>query len=507
MGGLIASHAAILFVLARPLQLGNRRAEIVAAPVDPRGSRENSKPQSSMSDLIISVSGLRGVVGQSLTPDVACRYVAAFASLLPDGPVIVGRDGRGSGPMLRHAIVAALTACGRRCIDADVIATPSLGVLVRARNAAGAVQISASHNPPPYNGIKLFGNDGRVLNAETGASVRDAYLAGQSAWCAFDRVATTAKDPDPHRPHLDKVTKTVDVARIREARHRVLLDSNHGAGSPLGRRLLETLGCNVVLLGDSPDGAFAHEPEPVADNLAGVAAEVQRQGCAVGFCQDPDADRLALIDANGRYVGEEYTLAICVQRTLSDPATQGPIVINAATSGMSERLAAEAGVPAHRSAVGEANVADMMLDRQATYGGEGNGGPIDPRVGYVRDSFVAMAQILEWMTVTGKTLAGIVDSLPKLHIHKTKATVASDQLPELFKALREKYPDAEVDTGDGLRLAWPDRWLLVRGSNTEPIVRLIAEAASESEARRLCDAAATAAGRQIAPQPRRPDRF
>lgn len=443
-----------------------------------------------MSNLIISVSGLRGIVGETLTPDVATRYVAAFASKLPPGPIIVGRDGRSSGPMLSRAIVASLVACGRDCIEVDVAATPTIGVLVRERGAAGAVQISASHNPPPYNGIKLFGSSGRVLDAKTGAAIRDAYEAGEAPWCRFDQIGQVSEDADPHDPHLQKVLATVDVEAIRAAGHRVLLDSNHGAGGLLGKRLLSALGCQIVAVGDTPDGQFEHVPEPTAENLTGISELVREKSCAIGFCQDPDADRLALVDASGRYIGEEYTLALCVQRALGDESTRGPIVINGATSGMSERLAEDAGVPAHRSAVGEANVADLMIASDAKYGGEGNGGPIDPRVGYVRDSFVGMAQVLDLMTRTGKSLAELADELPRLHIHKSKASVSSDRLPALFDALKSQYSEAQMTDGDGLRLAWKDKWLLVRGSNTEPIVRLIAEAESVDDAEALCESAA-----------------
>ena len=439
-----------------------------------------------MSQLIISVSGLRGIVGESLTPDIACRYVAAFAGGLPPGPIVVSRDGRDSGPMLRQAVIAGLTACGRDCVDIDVAATPTVGVLVRDRGAAAAVQISASHNPPPYNGIKLFGGDGRVLDAGAGEEVRRRFLEGAAAWADHAHLGTVTIDRDPHEPHLERVSATVDAIRIRAAGFRVLLDSNHGAGSLLGRRLLQALGCDVVLRGEVPDGRFSHPPEPTADNLRGITEDVRREGCAVGFCQDPDADRLALIDADGRYIGEEYTLALCVDRALADPATRGPIVINGATSGMSERLAAAAGVPCFRSAVGEANVAGMMIARQATYGGEGNGGPIDPRVGYVRDSFVGMAQVLDAMAATGRSLAELADRLPRLHIHKSKVGASTDRLPAWFQTLRETFPEATVADQDGLRLAWPDRWLLVRGSNTEPIVRMIAEAETAEAARELC---------------------
>jgi phosphomannomutase len=444
-----------------------------------------------MSELIISVSGLRGIIGETLTPVVAAKFVAAFANHLPPGPILIGRDGRESGPMLSRAIIASLVACGRDCIDLDVAATPTVGVLVRELGAAGAVQISASHNPPPYNGIKLFGASGRVLDAVTGAAIRDAYFADEAGWVPFDQLGNTIFEADPNGPHLAKVLATVDVDAIRAAAPKVLLDSNHGAGSRLGVRLLDSLGCQVVAVGSQSDGKFAHVPEPTAENLVDIAKQVREQGCAVGFCQDPDADRLALIDADGRYIGEEFTLALCVQRALASEATRGPIVINGATSGMSERLAEQAGVPAYRSAVGEANVADMMIAKQASYGGEGNGGPIDPRVGYVRDSFVGMAQVLDLMVSSGKSLAQLADALPQLHIQKSKASVDAGRLPALFDSLCKAFPDADPQTGDGLRLAWKDKWLLVRGSNTEPIVRFIAEAGTESEAKELCATAAS----------------
>jgi len=453
-----------------------------------------------MNPLIISVSGLRGVIGESLTPDVAARYVTAFAKRLhaenkdpaKRPVVIVGRDGRSSGVMLQNVVAASLQASGCDCLIADVASTPTIGVLVRDKNAAGAIQITASHNPPPYNGMKLFSPMGRVVGAQAGAAVKAAYEQGESAWCDVGSLGTLTCDDDPHLPHLHAVLATVDASAIAKQKFRVLLDSNHGSGGALGKRLLGKLGCDVVMVGETPDGCFDHVPEPTAENLQGIAARVANEKCVVGFCQDPDADRLALIDAGGRYVGEEMTLALCVQRALTHQATRGAIVINGATSGMSERLAAAAGVPAFRSAVGEANVADMMIAEAAAYGGEGNGGPIDPRVGYVRDSFVAMAQVLALMTETGRSLAELCDAMPGLSIYKTKATVDAATLPQSFKRIAAHFSDGTADFSDGLRIAWPDRWLLVRGSNTEPIVRLIAEAENEAAAKAMCDAAAVA---------------
>lgn len=437
-----------------------------------------------MSDLIISVSGLRGIIGSSLTPDVAVRYLAAYAAELPPGPVVVARDGRESGPMIRDAVASALVGCGRQVMDAGVAATPTVGYFLKTIGAAGGVQISASHNPAPYNGIKLFSSEGRVLGPLAGGMVRERFLSDSFNWRAHDSLGHVTRCGDPHVDHLEAVLETVDVEAIRSSGFRVLLDSNHGAGGLLGLRLLEDLGCEVVACGTIPDGRFEHPPEPTEENLTGIAQRLTRLGCDVGFCQDPDADRLALIDAAGCYIGEEYTVALCAMHRLAQHP--GPIVINCATSGMTEWLAKKHRVPCIRSAVGEANVADAMLANQAVYGGEGNGGPIDPRVGLIRDSFVAMAQILDLMAARRMTLAQLAGQLPRLAIYKSKATLSAAQLPQVFQQLEQRFADAKVDRSDGLRLAWEDRWLLVRGSNTEPIVRFIAEAPSMATAQDLC---------------------
>lgn len=441
-----------------------------------------------MSDPIISVSGLRGIVGEGLTPEVAIRYVVAFAAECPPGPIVVSRDGRFSGQMLAKAVHAGLQAVGRDTIDAGIAATPTLGILVRHCQAAGGVQVTASHNPPEYNGLKLFSAEGRVLPGGAGQKVLARYAQPIAAWVRHDRLGRSDLLADPWTPHLEAVLATVDAERIRRRRFRVLLDSNHGAGGTLGRRLLETLGCQVTLLGEEPDGRFAHPPEPTAENLAGVLAEVVRVGADIGFCQDPDADRLAVIDASGRYLGEEYTLALCVAHVLKH--RRGPIATNCATSRMSQDLAEQYGVPFVRSAVGEANVVDAMLAHHAVFGGEGNGGPIDPRVGLVRDSFVGMAQLLDAMAEREAPIGQLADELPSYHIVKTKWAMESGRVSEVLDALERHFRDAKSDRLDGLRLDWSDRWLLVRPSNTEPIVRAIAEASSAAEAATLCEQAA-----------------
>jgi phosphomannomutase len=266
-----------------------------------------------------------------------------------------------------------------------------------------------------------------------------------------------------------------------------LLDSNHGAGSLLGRRLLTELGCDTVVLGGIADGRFQHPPEPTAANLTSVTTMVTEQRATVGFCQDPDADRLAIIDECGRYIGEEYTLAIVLDHVLSRAA--GPVVTNCSTSRMSQDIAEKYGVAFHRSKVGEAHVCDEMRREGAVFGGEGNGGPIDPRVGYVRDSFVGMALTLDAMSTTGSTISQLVERLPRYEIHKSKCELNPHQIPAAIEALERHFSDAHADRLDGLRLDWADRWLLVRASNTEPIVRFVAEARTAAEATWLCDSA------------------
>jgi len=443
---------------------------------------------SAVSEPIISVSGLRGILGKSLTPSVAVNYAAAFASHAPQGTILVSRDGRPSGKMLAELIHGALNAAGRNSLDAGVAATPTVGVLVRHLHLAGAIQISASHNPPEYNGMKLFSAEGRVIPAGPGREVLHRYRQGQLDWAPHDRIGVRAEHPDCISAHLDAVLATVDAERIRRRRFKVLLDANHGAGGPLGRRLLEELGCQVTVLGEEPDGQFEHVAEPTAENLGSVVPKVTRLGADAGFCQDPDADRLALIDEAGRCLGEEYTLAMCVDHVLR--RHKGPIVANCSTSRMSEDLAARHGVPYFRSAVGEANVVDAMLAHHAVFGGEGNGGPIDPRVVMVRDSFVGMAQILDAMAARELPMSKLADDLPRYAIVKTRIPLAPDKVPAGLDALEKRFPDARPDRLDGLRLDWPGRWLLVRASNTEPIVRAVAEAATEPEARQLCDKAA-----------------
>ena len=440
-----------------------------------------------MAEPIISVSGLRGIVGESLDPLIASRYAAAFASETEPGTIVVGRDGRPTGQMLASAISSTLQAAGRDVLFADAAATPTIGVLVREYQAAGGIQISASHNPAEYNGMKLFGSDGRVINATAGQRVLEKYQESVAPWVAHNQIGRLVSCDDTTSAHLQSVLSTVDVDRIRGCKFRVVLDSNHGAGAVLGKHLLDKLGCEFTILGAEPTGQFIHLPEPTAENLSQVGANIVSSQAVIGFCQDPDADRLALIDEEGRFIGEEYTVAIVLKHILKN--RRGPIVTNCSTSRMAEDVAAEFDVPFFRSKVGEANVCDVMKEHDAVYGGEGNGGPIDPQVGYVRDSFVGIAQVLDAMAESQKKISQLAAELPRYEIYKTKMTMTREAIAGVFDQLEGHFSSAKADRMDGLRLDWEDKWLLVRASNTEPIVRFIAEASSMNDAKELCEQA------------------
>ncbi len=436
------------------------------------------------SDLIVSVSGIRGIVGEGMTAHVALAFASALGAHTNGGRIVVGRDGRPSGTMLRHAILAGLASAGCEVHDLGVASTPTVGLGVRTLEAAGGIQITASHNPAPWNGLKLFGPDGRVLSVAEGLKIKALFEAGTERTVPWNEIGTVKHDRQAEEAHVDRVLALVDGPRIRSARLKAFVDGNGGAGGPLARRLLKALAVEVTSQGCDADGFFRHEPEPTAENLRELCPLIPQHEADVGFALDPDSDRLALIDETGRYVGEELTLALAVAFRLRKE--KGPIVVNMSTSRIVEDLANKAGCPFHRTAVGEANVADKMLETGALLGGEGNGGVIDPRVGLVRDPFIGMALVLNLLAETGRNLGDLVNALPDYRIVKKKYTVARERLAALFGAMKARWPEARSNELDGLRLDWADHWIHVRPSNTEPIVRVIAEAPALGDADALC---------------------
>ena len=440
-----------------------------------------------MPQRILSISGLRGIIGDGLDPSYLVDFSCAVGTIFGGGPVVLARDGRSTGLMVKHAVISGLLASGCRVLDADIVSTPTCGVLVQELKAAGGLMITASHNPIEWNGLKPFSPAGSVFDQSLGERLLEILTRKAFRLAPWNGLGTCEILADPGAPHLARVLSLVDVAAIRRWRAKVVLDASHGAGAIHGPRLLAQLGCEVTVLGGTADGQFEHSPEPLEQNLAGLCAEVKRQSADVGFAQDPDADRLAIVDDTGRYIGEELTLALCADHILA--SHKGPVVVNGSTSRTTADIAARYGCPFHRSYVGEANVAAKMRAVGAIMGGEGNGGLIEPRVGYVRDSFAAMAYVLDGLAAAGRPLSAWVDSLPKYSIVKDKITCPREHVDAACAALKQHFRDAEAAEGDGLRLDWPDRWVQVRASNTEPILRVIAEAPDAVAARKLCSEA------------------
>jgi phosphomannomutase len=449
-----------------------------------------------VSERILSISGLRGVIGNGLEPDYVMRFAAALGTMTGGGTIVLARDGRSTGPMVKHAVLAGLLASGCRVIDAGIASTPTCGVLVDHLQANGGLQITASHNPAQWNGLKPFSSAGGIFNAEKGSRLIEILDTDGIEYVSYDRLGTVEPLDDPSAPHLDRVLKLVDVAAIRERQFKVVLDCNHGSGGVLGPRLLEELGCEVHVLGGTPDGQFEHTPEPIEKNLGGLCTAVRERGADVGFAQDPDADRLAIVDNTGRYIGEELTLALAADHVL--PGRNGAVVVNGSTSRVTADIAEKYHCEFHRSFVGEAHVCAKMKAVNAVLGGEGNGGVIEPRVGYVRDSWVSMAYVLDGLASGTRSLAEWADSLPQYTIVKNKITCPRERVNDACDALKSAFADATPSQGDGLRLDWDNRWVQVRASNTEPIIRVISEAPDPEIAEKLCADAMEIAGNAVA---------
>ncbi|MAT14086.1 MAG: phosphoglucosamine mutase [Planctomyces sp.] len=436
-----------------------------------------------MSQRILSISGLRGVVGDGLDPEYIVRFAAAFGTLLEGGRIVLSRDGRATGELIRDAVVSALQSTGCEVIDAGIASTPTCGVLVKHHQANGGLQVTASHNPIQWNRLKPFTKEGSVFDRNTGDRFLEVLNKGEFNYKDWSGIGKVTFLPDSWKPHLDKILSLVDVELIRSRKFKVVLDCNHGSGAILGPLLLEELGCEVHLIGGTADGQFEHTPEPTEENCRSVGQKIVSAGAAVGFVQDPDADRLAIIDEAGRYIGEELTLALCVDHVLA--TRKGPVVVNGSTSRVTADIAEKHGCPFSRSYVGEANVVAHMREVRAVIGGEGNGGLIDPEIGWVRDSFLAMAYVLEHLAKTDTSLSEWVAQLPSYAIIKDKIECVPEAVPVAAAALQRAFEDARVTEGDGLRLDWEKSWVQVRASNTEPIMRIIAEAPSTNEAEQI----------------------
>ncbi|HEY6853893.1 MAG TPA: phosphoglucosamine mutase [Gemmatimonadales bacterium] len=454
-----------------------------------------------MSDtLMISVSGVRGIVGTDLTPEMMARWAAAFGTWAKTGngergrgkgvTVVVGRDARTSGPMFVQAAEAGLASIGCDVISLGLTTTPTAQLAVMHHRAAGGLMFTASHNPIEWNGLKFIGPDGIFLDGDAGARVRDLAEDRTLHRATYDSLGGGGADADAIERHIRAVLRLpgLGVAGIRRRRFRVALDTTRGSGGAIMPQLLRRLGAKVSGVNLATDGRFPRPPEPLPEHLGELGRLVKRTKAHVGIAVDPDVDRMALVDETGAPIGEDYTLAFAVRAVLGGKRESGSgkrvVVCNLSTSLVVDDAARECGASVVRTPVGEVHVARRLLELKAPIGGEGNGGVMHPALHAGRDAPVAAALVLALLARTGKTVSELVAQSPRYAIVKAKIPRGA-ALDGAYAALRQRYADATVDAQDGLRLAWPDRWLHVRPSNTEPIVRLIAEAPTSAQAERL----------------------
>lgn len=488
----------------------------------------------SQSPLMLGVSGCRGIVGESLTPEVVARYAGAFGGWLCQRAggrpvrVVIGRDGRAGGHVVQHAAIAGLCGAGCGVVDLGVEATPTVGVMVDELEADGGMVLTASHNPQEWNGLKCLvreqgarGAGACAPDARTAAEIVERFRAGRDIWRRWDGVGQVRRQRDAWSIHVGRVVERFGqdvLGAITAMGPTVVLDSVNGAGAIAGRRLLERMGCHVVHLGAEDTGIFSHTPEPTRENLSGAGGlcdAVRQHRAIVGFAQDPDADRLAVIDERGEYIGEEYTLVLAAREVLEmglrgHERQSRQVATNLSTSRMIEDVADEYGVEVVRTPVGEANVVEAMKHADMLVGGEGNGGLIWSSVTCVRDSLSAMALILASVVRHNKQVSELVGRVPRYAIEKRKVAIASraeagpaGAKVAAWAACLRGGSGARVETQDGVRVDWSDcvaagggpAWVHVRASNTEPIMRLIAEARTGEGVSSLLDAVAAAIGR------------
>lgn len=447
-------------------------------------------------DLMVSVSGFRGRVGESVTPELFAGLAAAYGSFLRregDGDhVVVGRDSRTSGPMLERAAIAGLLSAGCRVTELGIVPTPTLMLAVRETDAAGGLGVTASHNPAEWNALKFAVRGGTFLPPDRMARFQTLVRDEDPTRTPWNRLAPTTRDDSWTGRHLERILDLpfLDAARIRAQRIRVALDCVNGAGGVIVPELLTRLGCEVHGIGVEPDGRFPRDPEPTAANLGALGRLVVSSGARIGLAVDPDADRLSLVDEQGRPLGEDLTLALAADVVLR--RQRGAVVTNLSTSRVVDDVAANHGCRVIRAPVGEINVVVRMMAEGAVVGGEGNGGVILPALHHTRDAAVGAALLLQYLAdEPGAALSERIACLPSYRIVKKKVTFPRDRLPDAYRALRGQLPPGDHDNTDGFRIAWQAEasWLHVRPSGTEPVVRLIAEARDGDAAGALVAAA------------------
>jgi len=433
--------------------------------------------------LMTGVSGIRGIIGQGMTPEVALLWSGGFGTWVNGGKVVVGRDTRQSGNMLSMAVKAGLVAAGCDVDDIGIVATPECAMAVERRGAAGGIIITASHNPQEWNALKFVRPDGRMLTEQDFITLERIVTEGPLRSAGWDRLGTVLQWDGADYMYISSVTGLgiLDLEKIKRRQFKVAIDCINGAGSKLYPQLLEALSCEVITIYSDGSGSFPHPPEPRPENIGDLSELVKKEGCDVGFAVDPDGDRLAAIDDAGEPLGEELTLALAVRAVLE--VKPGPVVVNSLTSQVIEEIAESFGVECHRTRVGEANVAAGMKELNAVVGGEGNGGVIYPELHLTRDAGIGMALILNYLSKTKKKLSEIRKTFPEYRMFRIAYPLETTDADEIIKAVSEKYDHDQLSRIDGLRVTFDEGWVQVRSSNTEPILRVYSEAKDETFAR------------------------
>lgn len=436
--------------------------------------------------LMRSVSGVRGIVGEGLTPPVLAAHVHSFVQAVGKGKILVGRDTRDSGPLVEQVVCAALAMSGCTAVRLGIATTPTVEMAVQADpDAVGGIILTASHNPAPWNALKFLDKDGLFLGPDAVKALFQRVDENRTDWVRHDALGSIVDGPDSDDLHIDAILALpyLNLEAIRARKLRIAVDAVNGAACRIAPRLLERLGCEVVGIHLTPDGRFPRGAEPVPEALADLGRAVREGECDAGLAFDPDGDRLALVDEKGVPLGEETTLALAVRLILAKK--KGGVALNLSTSAMSEDIARKMGVECVRTPVGEIHVSTRMLADGLLVGGEGNGGVILPELHPGRDGVLGAALVCQLLT-SGRKLSELAAALPRYAMVKRKFDLAGKDLSAAIGRLRAKFADATLDERDGLRLAWPDRWLHLRASNTEPILRAIAEAPTLSDAEALC---------------------
>jgi len=437
--------------------------------------------------LKISISGVRGTVPDSLTPEVCLYFAKAFGTYLGGGTVAIGTDSRSSSEFIKGIVFSGLLSTGCNIIDLGICPTPTVGVMVRELEVDAGMVITASHNPLPWNGFKFMRGDGIFLNENQAKNLLKIYDTKQFTYAPAKGVTI---DHSAIAIHIKKVLKAVPPFFIRRKKFKVAVDACNGAGSVALIKLLEKLGCKIFAINCDPRQSFPHPPEPTPEHLVELAELVRSKKADVGFAMDSDADRLAVISDQGEAVGEEATLALTVKYMLSKNITLNPkkkiVVVNLSTSRLIDDICHEYGAMAIRTKVGEVHVSEELKALKGFIGGEGNGGVIFPKVGFNRDSLSGAALILSYLAASGKKLSALIKELPHYEMAKTKVECSSlEEANDFIDHVKENFNGEDMILTEGVKVVFPDSWIHVRASNTEPIIRLMAEARSLQQAEAL----------------------